>query len=162
MLRGLILLGFVLFVCACNEQSPAQNAQGANILSILTQDGARHDFTVELALTPSQIERGLMHRTDLPENAGMLFWFGDEAERGFWMKNTLLPLDMLFIRRDGTIHHIHKRAKPHDLTSILSRGPVAAVLEVNGGRAEALGIRPGDTIHHVLFGNSLAPDAPVQ
>lgn len=121
-------------------------------LSIETQDGQSHSFQVELALSPEDIQRGLMHRTSLGENAGMLFYFGGrEEERFFWMKNTLIPLDMLFIKADGTIHHIHENAKPNDLTSVPSKGPVAAVLEIRGGRSAELGLKPGDIVKYSFF-----------
>ncbi|MCI5059520.1 MAG: DUF192 domain-containing protein, partial [Alphaproteobacteria bacterium] len=96
--------------------------------------------------------KGLMHRTELPENAGMLFWFGGrEQERRFWMKNTLIPLDMLFIKANGTIHHIHENAVPHDLTGISSKGPVAAVLEINGGLSQTWVLAAGDRVVHPYF-----------
>lgn len=130
---------------------PSIAADGARDLTITTKDGKVHAFKVELALTPQQQAYGLMNRTSLPENAGMLFFWAEEREQSFWMKNTLIPLDLIFIRKDGTIHHIHHNAKPHDLTALPSKGPVSAVLEVNGGTAERLKIAKGDKIHHLLF-----------
>ena len=94
-----------------------------------------------------------MHRTEMADNAGMLFVFGDVAMRSFWMKNTLIPLDMLFIHSDGTIHHIHHNAKPQDLTSITSKYPSLAVLELNGGTADKMGIKEGDVVEHTYFKN---------
>ncbi len=94
-----------------------------------------------------------MNRTELATDAGMLFVFPGEAERSFWMKNTLIPLDMLFIAKDGTIRHIHENAKPNDLTSISSQQPAMAVLELNGGAVKTMNIQVGDTVHHPVFGN---------
>ena len=152
MIRFTLLLAFALLTLpACSEEG------AKDVLLIETQQGREHSFHIELAVTHDQMAQGLMNRTELAENAGMLFWFGgEEAERGFWMKNTLIPLDMIFIRADGTIHHIHDSAKPLDETTIYSRGPVAAVLEIGGGQSRALGILPGDTVRHRFFGNALA------
>ena len=113
-------------------------------------------LTVELALTQTQQIQGLMNRTSMPEDAGMLFIFNKEIERGFWMKNTLIPLDMIFVKKNGLIHHIHPNAKPNDLTSVKSNGPVIAVLEINGGMAKKLGIKVGDIINHPFFNRQQA------
>ena len=76
---------------------------------------------------------------------------GGESERRFWMKNTLIPLDIIFIKADGKIHHIHENAVPHDLTGIPSKGPVAAVLEINGGLSQTWGLAAGDKVMHPYF-----------
>lgn len=141
---------------------PACSEEGADIplrnrLVIETQDGKKHLFYAELALTPAQQGQGLMHRVDMPDTSGMLFYFGpEEAERGFWMKNTLIPLDMLFIKKDGRIHHIHEKATPHDLTTIPSNGPVAAVFEINGGLSSRIGIKAGDKVLSAFFNSTVA------
>lgn len=120
-------------------------------LAVITSK-ARHIFKVELAADDASRTRGLMHRRTLPPDAGMLFDYGREVPGvAMWMRNTLIPLDMLFIKADGRILNIHERAVPHDLTSISAAGPVRAVLEVNGGTVSRLGIRPGDRIEHPLF-----------
>jgi uncharacterized membrane protein (UPF0127 family) len=153
-LMALVVLIFPL--AACREDAPAPG--GSSVVSLVNAHGARHDFTVELAVSQQQMAKGLMNRTEMPPDVGMLFWFGkDERETSFWMKNTYIPLDMLFIRADGRIHHIHANARPLDETSIPSNGPVAAVLEINGGLAAQMGLKPGDMVHHPLFGNALAP-----
>ncbi len=144
-----LLLSFV--VAACDSKEGA--AQSTDKLTITKQDGTKHAFKIELALTPQQQQQGLMNRTEMAKNAGMLFFFGPEAPRSFWMKNTLIPLDMIFIKKDGVILNIHDSAIPNDLTSVKSEGPVSAVLEVNGGLSKKLGIVAGDKVHHVLFGN---------
>ena len=141
-------------VLACQpEASAGKDFMLTDDLVIETQDGDKHTFEVELAMSPAQIKKGLMGRTDLKPDEGMLFWFGaeEESEKSFWMKNTLIPLDMLFIKKDGTIHHIHPQAQPYDLTSISSNGPVSAVLEIPGGRAGELKIRAGDRVKQRFF-----------
>lgn len=115
-------------------------------LAIVT-DAGRHDFSVELALTPDQRSQGLMYRREMALDAGMLFDFGSRAGRAsMWMKNTYIPLDMLFITPDGEIESIAERTTPHSLEAISSRGPVRYVLELSGGTAARLGIRPGDRV----------------
>jgi len=122
-------------------------------LVIQTASGPKK-FRVELADNDQSRARGLMFRTQMAPDAGMLFDFKQEGPASFWMRNTLLPLDMLFIRADGTIHHIHQRAIPHDETGIDSNGPVQAVLELNGGTVQRLGIKPGDKVEHPIFAKS--------
>jgi uncharacterized membrane protein (UPF0127 family) len=152
--RRIVLLAFLalsLAACGPNKSTPA--ALAGQHLTIVTRDGATHDFSIEMATTQSEIENGLMFRKHLDPDAGMLFYFGrPERETAFWMKDTLIPLDMLFIRADGAIKFIHANAKPGDETEVLSNGPVAGVLEINGGRAAALGIKVGDRVRSGLFG----------
>ena len=123
-------------------------------IRVKKQDGEVLHFEVELAQGPWQQQRGLMHRTELAENAGMLFLFGDERMRNFWMKNTLIPLDIIFLRSDGTIHHIHHNARPQDLSRITSKYPSSAVLEVNGGVSDRMGIKEGDKVLYETFRNT--------
>lgn len=125
-------------------------------ITIRTQAGKDLKFNVELAITPQEQAAGLMFRTFMAEDSGMLFLFNNVAQRSFWMKNTLIPLDILFITRDGEIHHIHHRAKPQDLTKITSTRPSYAVLELKGGMAETLGLTEGDTILYPAFRNIVA------
>lgn len=122
---------------------------------IETKQGTQHHFDVELALTLEEVRKGLMDRSNLPRNKGMFFIFGESGERKFWMKNTRIPLDIIFIRSDGIIHKIHRNAKPFDKTLIPSEGAVLGVLEINGGLAGELGIAKGDIVHHSEFGNQL-------
>jgi uncharacterized membrane protein (UPF0127 family) len=105
-------------------------------------------FNVEVVDTPESRAQGLMFRTSLAPDAGMLFDFKESRQVSFWMQNTMIPLDMLFIRHDGTIANIHVNAKPLDPTSIPSDGPVEFVLEIAGGRSVELGIKAGDTVLH--------------
>lgn len=148
-MKSILLALSLLFLIGCDQQ-----ATGAD-LTIVTQAGKKHGFEIELAMTPAQMQKGLMMRTSLDQDRGMLFWFGQEEERRFWMKDTLIPLDIIFIRQDGTILSIG-HGIPKDLSGIQSNGPAAAVLEINGGLSEKLGIKPGDTVHFAFFGNELA------
>ncbi|MFO1085914.1 MAG: DUF192 domain-containing protein [Reyranellaceae bacterium] len=111
-------------------------------------------FDVELALTEAERSRGLMFREKLGPYDGMLFDFHQEAPVSFWMKNTLIPLDMVFIAADGTIRHVHANAVPLSTDTIPSEFPVRGVLEINGGSARLLGIKPGDKVKHAIFGNA--------
>jgi uncharacterized protein len=145
------LLSFAVFACdGAAQEKPMASPASSKELSIVTAKGDVHTFKIELALTHAEQERGLMNRTSMPDDHGMLFYFGHSAERSFWMKNTLIPLDMVFIRADGTIHRI-ATAKANDLTSVKSQGPVAAVLEINGGLADKLRIQAGDKVRHLFF-----------
>jgi len=116
--------------------------------------GGKHHFTIELATRSDQQIQGLMFRTSLAPNAGMLFLYPEDHDIQMWMKNTLIPLDMIFIRADGTILNIAERAVPQSLTTIGSAGPARAVLEVNGGTAARLGIKPGDRVVYPGLGAS--------
>jgi uncharacterized protein len=122
-------------------------------LTIDTASGPQR-FAVELALTPAQQQQGLMFRRELPADAGMLFDLKEERMAAFWMKNTLIPLDMLFITDDGRIADIHQRAVPLSEATISSSVPVRAVLELNGGTVARLGIKIGDVVHDPIFGNA--------
>lgn len=149
-LAAIMMLALV-FPAACKAES---NVDATKRITIISRDAKPHVFRVELALTPQQQAQGLMGRTSMDKDAGMIFLFPEEAERSFWMKNTLIPLDMIFIREDGTISKVHDSAKPHDLTSVKSEGPALAVLELNGGTAKKLGISAGDLVKHPFFGSA--------
>lgn len=110
-------------------------------------------FTVEIADTDELRARGLMFRQRLPEDRGMLFDFEAPRPVSMWMKNTYIPLDMLFIREDGTIAYIAENTVPKSLDAIGISEPVLAVLELAGGTTRKLGIRAGDTVYHRLFRN---------
>lgn len=108
-------------------------------------DNGNHRFSVEVAATPEQQQRGLMFRRSLAPDQGMIFPYDPPQEVGFWMKNTFIPLDMIFIRQDGTIARI-AHAQPLTLDSVPSGEPVSAVLEIRAGRAAQLGIKEGDRL----------------
>ncbi len=113
-------------------------------------------FGVEIADEPAEQAQGLMFRETLAASAGMLFVYPRAGSPSFWMKNTLIPLDMVFIRPDGTVAHVHDRAVPGDLTPIRGGSGILAVLEIRGGLAEALGIGPGDAVRHPAFDGDAA------
>ena len=143
---GLIASALAALVLLFLGQAMAQATFETEDLLIQTRSGKVHRFDVELALTTEQRSQGLMHRKSMPQDHGMLFDFGETRPVSMWMRNTPLPLDMLFIQRDGTISHIHRKAVPFSEAIIDSRGPVNYVLELNGGRAAALGIDVGDRV----------------
>jgi uncharacterized protein len=122
-------------------------------LTILAASGPRV-FTVEVATTPAQLEQGLMFRTRLAPEAGMIFDFKAPIIAEMWMKNTLIPLDMLFVDARGRIVNIHQRAIPQSTAVIGAAAPVLAVIELNGGTAARLGIRPGDRVIFPIFRNA--------
>lgn len=115
---------------------------------VIHSETGDHTFKVEVVDTPETRAKGLMYVQELADDAGMLFDFQDERPVAFWMMNTFIPLDMLFIEADGTILNIHSNARPHDRTSIPSDGPVQYVLEIPGGRSKELGIAAGDKVDH--------------
>ena len=130
------------------EPPPARTSPAGLDLVALTIDsgGRRHGFTVEVARTPGQQEHGLMGRRSLAADAGMLFPYDPPQPASFWMRNTLIPLDMIFIRADGSIARIAANTVPMSETPVTVAEPVTAVLELRGGRAAELGIRPGDRV----------------
>ena len=124
----------------------------ASNLKVETAAGDTHRFVVYLATTDEQRRKGLMFVENLPEEHGMLFLFGAPRPLGMWMKNTILPLDMLFIRPDGTVANVARDTVPGSLDSIRSDGAVSAVLELNAGVTERLGIEAGDRVLHPMLG----------
>lgn len=118
-------------------------AQDLVPLTVTTEQGEAHPFQVEIAGTPEERARGLMFRTELAEDRGMLFIFPRRERIAMWMRNTEIPLDMLFISDDGRVTQIHERAVPHSEAVISSRRRVRYVLELPGGTAERLGLGPG-------------------
>ncbi len=122
-------------------------------LVIATKGGQQHVFNVEMALTAEQQAVGEMFRPSVPEDGGMLFDWGSPRTSIMWMKNTLVPLDMVFINADGTIRSIAENTVPYSLAAIDSRGPVRATLELRGGTTARLNIRVGDTVRQRIFGN---------
>ncbi len=130
-------------------------------LTIVSGD-TTHAFSVEVANDSDEISYGLMDRESMDADKGMLFDFNPPREPAMYMKNTLLPLDMLFIADDGHVEMIARNTVPGSLRTISPGVPVRAVLELNGGQAAVLGIQPGDIVQHPIFGNDAAADAPAE
>lgn len=114
-------------------------------------DWGQADFAIELADTEAERARGLMFRKHMNRDAGMLFVYDAPRPVAFWMKNTLIPLDMIFADRTGTVRHVHHMAKPHDETPIFGGDGILAVLEINGGLARRLGLDAGSEMRHPAF-----------
>jgi uncharacterized protein len=154
--RLLLLIPLLPLLLVALYASPlfAQLAQFPTApLTIVTASGP-HRFTIELATTAAQMMQGLMFRQSLAPDAGMLFDYRAPSAATMWMKNTLIPLDMLFVDAAGRIVNIHERAVPGSLDAIAAAAPVRAVIELNGGTAARLGIRAGDRVIFPIFGNS--------
>jgi uncharacterized membrane protein (UPF0127 family) len=122
------------------------SAFGKAPLTIIRADGTQFSFLTNVANTPQEQMQGLMFVKSMPPTDGMIFPYAPPQEVAFWMKNTLIPLDMLFIRADGTIGHIVTEARPEDVTPIPSEGEVIAVIELNGGVAKQDGLAVGDRV----------------
>ena len=138
-----VLVGLVAFA------APVWPA-GKQTLEIASKSGV-HVFSVEIADNDAERAKGLMYRKELPEGQGMLFDFHREQEVSFWMQNTYIPLDMVFIRADGRILRIAENTEPLSTRLVPSGGPVRAVLEVIGGTTRKLGIAPGDRVASPIF-----------
>ena len=117
----------------------------------LRNDQSLIRFDIELAVTPKERSRGLMYRESMPSRSGMLFIFDPPQAVSFWMKNTLIPLDMIFVDRTGMVTRVHENAIPGDLSSIAGGDSVYAVLEINAGLANRYAIRPGTQLRHEVF-----------
>ena len=146
---ALALASALVWAAAAILAKPAL-ADPLETLTISTQTGD-HSFSVEIAATPATRERGLMNRRFMPIDRGMLFEFERDDPVAFWMKNTYIPLDMVFIARNGVVTRVVDRAEPFSETPIPSGGPCAAVLELNGGVAAEIGLRTGDMVRHPFF-----------
>jgi uncharacterized protein len=147
-----VAFGLVAGLAACQPsasnavelgQSPAGLTQ---VPLTISSNGQLHRFTVEVAATPEQQTMGLMYRNKLGPDRGMIFPFDQPRDASFWMRNTLIPLDMIFVRADGSIANIEANTVPYSEEPVHSAGPVAAVLEIAGGRSAELGIKAGDTV----------------
>ena len=151
-ITALVLAGGGLVLTRCADGEEYKSSLPVEKLTIETAAGQKAGFDVEIAATPIDLHVGLMFRKEMAKDHGMLFEFGQEPrEESFWMKDTLIPLDMLFIAADGKIVTIHENAKPEDVTPISSVEPVTAVLELNGGIAASLHIKVGDKVVHPYF-----------
>jgi uncharacterized membrane protein (UPF0127 family) len=141
-------LAFVVFLAA--SASVAAQAGDLDSLEIVTATG-RHAFQVEIANNDATREHGLMDRRYMAADHGMLFEFDREAPVSFWMKNTYIPLDMIFIAPSGVVTHVAANAEPLSERVIPSGGPCVAVLELNGGTAASIGLKAGDKVRHPFF-----------
>lgn len=135
--------------------APVQADAELEPLTIVTASGSKPlSFNIEVARSPRQKAIGLMYRRNLAAGRGMLFPYEREQEVSMWMKNTYIPLDMLFIKANGEIHRVAAMTEPFSERIISSEGPVKAVLEIAGGDAKRLGIAPGDKVQHPIFSGS--------
>ena len=145
-MRLVVIVSLFLMYNLCEVSASVKSE-----LSIITSNGSKHNFLVEVAKTEKEKKIGLMFRKTLAKNAGMLFLYKREALRLMWMKNTFIPLDILFIDKNGVIKRVVKRTIPHSLATISSRQSVLAVLELRGGITSSLEIKKGDRIEHPAF-----------
>lgn len=165
--RAICLMAIALAGCSSNTSgsaaaspSPAESAQaavhpesGLPVIPLTVQSGDKvHEFRVELARSPAEQAKGLMFRTAMGPDEGMIFPMSPPRVASFWMRNTVIPLDLLFVAPDGKVINIAANAVPYDETQLKAEGITGAVLELNGGRAAELGIRPGDRVTWTLPG----------
>lgn len=150
----ILILGLAVTLLGADLRGDAGKDQLTGEELFIDAAGGPVTFFVEVVDTNETRASGLMFREELAPNAGMLFNFKREQPVSFWMKNTLIPLDMFFIKADGRIVNIAKRAVPHSERGIASDEPVLGVLETNAGVADRLGIKPGDIVRHPVFGNT--------
>lgn len=162
-----VLLGASLGASACTAREGVAPAPASRVdinaphatspdfvtepLSIETAKG-RLDYRVEIADDDAERQHGLMYRTSMPDMHGMLFIFPQAKPQAFWMRNTYMPLDIIYIGADGAIVSIQANARPFDESALPSEGPAIGVLEIYGGKAAELGIKPGDRVRHRMFG----------
>jgi uncharacterized membrane protein (UPF0127 family) len=135
-----------LLAIACASKTGSEPPRPTPRVVVETATGGRHPVTVEIARTDPERRQGLMHRTSLGADAGMLFIFDETGEHAFWMLNTLIPLDMIFLDDDGRVVGLIERAEPRSTASRGVGAPSRYVLEVNGGWAAARGVRVGDRV----------------
>ena len=153
-LQSVLIVLAALFSAACAQGDRVGAERGAAQNTVVIESGAeRHRFYVEIADDDEERRIGLMYRTELAQDAGMLFDFGEPQQLSMWMKNTLIPLDIAFIDKEGVIRRIAANTTPRSLESIRSGAAVVGVLEVNGGVFERLGVKEGDIVRHPIFNN---------
>lgn len=146
-----VLVGAGLMLASAVASAQALVAFPRSDVEVVTADGRHHRFTVEVATTPEQLAQGLMYRRKMAADAGMLFDFRMERPVSMWMRNTLMPLDMLFIAKDGKVVGFKERAVPGSEEIISAPGMIRAVLELNGGTVARLGLAVGDRVVHPIF-----------
>ena len=152
--RIILLLAILLGTALPGGAAEPQLQQFPTSHLMIVSATGPHRFNVELAETPGQMEQGLMFRRSLAPDAGMLFDFKQPTVATMWMRNTLIPLDMLFVDQRGLIVNIAQRAVPESDQTIAAAAPVRAVIELNGGTTERLGIKPGDRVLYAIFGDA--------
>jgi uncharacterized protein len=151
--RIFAVLAFAPLILPLILHAEEASAPRQDTIVIESEEGAEL-LSVEIADTPALRERGLMFRHRVPEDRGMLFLYEGVQPVAMWMKNTYIPLDMAFIRADGTVARLVEGTQPYSLETIESREPVVAVLEVAAGVGRKLGLMPGARIRHEFFGNA--------
>ncbi|MDO6455887.1 DUF192 domain-containing protein [Celeribacter halophilus] len=162
-LRGLLSWACAGLIAGGIALSPApllaENLCRADEVIVTSPDAAEANvvrFSVEIADDAEERALGLMNRPEMARSHGMLFVYEKPQPVAFWMANTLIPLDMIFVDQRGVVTRVHEEAIPLDRTAIPGGDAVFAVLEINGGLAKALDIRPGDVLRHPAFGNDAA------
>lgn len=146
-ISGALFLALAIAGCgSAGNEAAARSASASTVPLTISTAAQKHAFRVEVARTEVQQERGLMFRSHLAPDAGMIFPMNPPRMASFWMKNTIIPLDMIFIRADGSIARIAAQTVPYSLAPVSSGEPVAAVLELAGGRAAELGINEDDKV----------------
>ena len=153
--RGLAPLALVAALCGAGPAG-AGPITCRDDRALLVYPAGQAQFTVEIADTEEERARGLMQRASMPRSEGMLFIYPDEAERAFWMKNTLIPLDILFFDEAGVLVGLQENARPFDLTPLPSKGAARFVLEINGGLAAKLRITEGAQLAHPAIDPTVA------
>ena len=138
-------LAVIVFSVVCLRSTPALAGCAPDVVDFRWPDGKAH-FSVEISHDPAERAKGLMFRRELPENAGMLFLYDQPQPAAMWMKNTIIPLDMIFIAAGGKVHRIVSHTVPHSTEAIASEGDVVAVLELNAGQADKMALRIGDKV----------------
>jgi uncharacterized membrane protein (UPF0127 family) len=147
---------------AAVAEDPAPKPPGPTTPLTILSAGKPHAFQVEVADTPEKSELGLMYRKEMAKDHGMIFDFGPPTETEMWMKNTFIPLDMVFFDTDGTVLTIVENARPQSLRLIDPGMPVRGVIELNAGVVKELGIKPGDKVQHAIFSKPPPKAAPVK
>jgi uncharacterized membrane protein (UPF0127 family) len=149
--RRFFLAAILALAAGCaNAETMINTGLAVEPLDVVTAKGVAH-FQVEIADNSDTREIGLMNRPSIAPDRGMLFEFDWPGPQSFWMKDTLIPLDIIFIKPDGRIDRIAENTKPLSLDSVASTAHVNGVLEIGGGRARQLGIKPGDLVRHPFF-----------
>ncbi len=147
MLRSLTLALVAFFVAVAQPSAAAPDLEK---LAFVTRSGV-HEFSVEVMRTPGEHGKGLMYRRYMPDDRGMLFDFGKNDVIHMWMKNTYIPLDMIFVGKDGKVFSIARDTEPFSERTVSSGGPVVGVVELNAGAAAKIGLAVGDEVRHAMF-----------